>query len=92
MKAASEPSSQIHSSNEDSDSYDDEASDAEGTDNGHTSITDLAQPKLEPPDYSMGDRSRNDSLMSPALFDSQRQRSGYPPMPFNLQGVFSSSV
>lgn len=87
VKAASEPSSQIHSSNEDSDSYDDEASDAEGTDNGHTSITDLAQPKLEPPDYAMGDRSRNDSLMSPALFDSQRQRSGYPPMPFNLQDI-----
>ncbi len=87
MKAASEPSSQIHSSNEDSnDSYDDEPSDAEGTDNGHSSVNDLAQPKLEPPDYMLSERSRNDSLMNPALFDPQRQRGSYN-MPFNLQNL-----
>lgn len=89
MKTVSEPSSQIHSSNEDSNSYDDEASDAEGTENGHNSVTDLAHPKLEPPDYSLGDRSRNDSIMSPALFDTQRQRSGYGSGLFNIQGNFA---
>lgn len=76
----------MHSSNEDSNSYDDEGSDAEGTENGQNSVTDLAQPKLEPPDYSLGDRSRNDSIMSPALFDPQRQRSGYGSGLFNIQG------
>lgn len=86
VKSVSEPSSQVHSSNDDSDSYDDEASDVDATDNGHASISDLAQPRLEPPDFVMGDRSRNDPLVNTSLFDSTRQRSGYPPIPFNLQG------
>lgn len=88
LKTVSEPSSQIHSSNEDSNnSYDDEASDAEGTENGQNSVTDLAQPKLEPPDFALGDRSRNDSLMSPALFDPQRGRNSYGSGLFNIQGI-----
>lgn len=86
LKTVSEPSSQVHSSNEDdSDSYDDEASDAE-VDNGHSSISDLAQPRLEASDFAMGDRSRSDSLVNSGLYDQQRQR-GFPPIPFNIQNL-----
>lgn len=77
LKPASLPSSQIHSSNEDSNSYD-EGSDADGTDRP-SSVSDFVQPKLETPDYGL-DRSRGD-------YDGSRHRGSYGGGLFNLPGL-----